>query len=94
MLQEPLEKLIQESQPDCLVADMFLPWTTDVVAKFGIPRLVFHGTSFFSLYIGECLRLYEPQKKVPSFSEPFAVPNLPGDIKLTRNELPRPREKL
>ncbi|XP_042980166.1 scopoletin glucosyltransferase-like [Carya illinoinensis] len=26
---------------------MFLPWATDVDAKFGIPMLVFHGTSFF-----------------------------------------------
>ncbi|KAG6761386.1 hypothetical protein POTOM_034601 [Populus tomentosa] len=90
ILQEPLERLLEEIHPDCLIADMFFPWTTDAAAKFGIPRLVFHGTSFFSLCVGQSLRLYEPHKKVSSDCEPFFMPNLPDDIKLTRNELPFP----
>ncbi|KAI9181601.1 hypothetical protein LWI28_016584 [Acer negundo] len=32
--------------------------------------------------------MYEPQKQVSSDSEPFLVPGLPGDIKLTRKQLP------
>ncbi|KAG5238792.1 scopoletin glucosyltransferase [Salix suchowensis] len=90
ILREPLERLLEEIRPDCLIADMFFPWTTDTAAKFGIPRLVFHGTSFFSLCVGQSLRLYEPHKKVSSDCEPFLMPNLPDDITLTRNELPRP----
>ncbi|GKV22616.1 hypothetical protein SLEP1_g32472 [Rubroshorea leprosula] len=88
LLQEPLEQLLQEFKPDCLVADMFFPWATDAAKKFEIPRLVFHGTSFFSLCVTECLRQYEPHKKVESDDEPFVVPNLPGDIELTRKKLP------
>ncbi|XP_031248387.1 scopoletin glucosyltransferase-like [Pistacia vera] len=88
LLREPLEVLLGESKPDCLVADMFFPWATDAAAKFGIPRLVFHGTSFFSLCVSACLVQYQPHKKVSSDSEPFVVPNLPGDIKLTRKQLP------
>ncbi|KAJ4716280.1 Glycosyltransferase [Melia azedarach] len=87
-LQQPLELLLKECKPDCLVADMFFPWATDAAAKYGIPRLVFHGTSFFSLCVMRCMALYEPHKKVSSDSEPFLVPNLPGDIKFTRNQLP------
>ncbi|XP_012087486.1 scopoletin glucosyltransferase [Jatropha curcas] len=87
-LEEPLEKLLQEFKPNCLVADMFFPWATDAAAKSGIPRLVFHGTSFFSLCAGESIRLYEPHKKVLSDSEPFVIPNLPGEIKITRKQLP------
>ncbi|KAK2665038.1 hypothetical protein Ddye_003612 [Dipteronia dyeriana] len=49
MLQDPLEQLLKESKSDCLVADVFFPWATDAAANFGIPRLVFHGTGFFSL---------------------------------------------
>ena len=64
ILQEPLERLLEEIHPDCLIADMFFPWTTNAAAKFGIPRLVFHGTSFFSLCVGQSLRLYEPQESV------------------------------
>ena len=59
MLQEPLEQLLQKCKPDCLVADMFFPWAIDAANKFGMPRLVFHGTSFFSLSASECMRLYE-----------------------------------
>uniref|UniRef100_A0A6N2LW59 Glycosyltransferase n=1 Tax=Salix viminalis TaxID=40686 RepID=A0A6N2LW59_SALVM len=88
MLQEPLEKLLQEGRPDCLIADMFLPWTTDAAAKFGIPRLVFHGFSCFSLCTSDCLTRYKPFKEVSSDSELFVVPELPGEIKLTRKQLP------
>ncbi|KAI3887469.1 hypothetical protein MKX03_033564, partial [Papaver bracteatum] len=47
MLQQPFEKLLEEHHPDFVVADMFLAWTTEAAAKFGIPRLVFHGTNIF-----------------------------------------------
>ncbi|XP_044488728.1 scopoletin glucosyltransferase-like [Mangifera indica] len=88
LLREPLEELLGECKPDCLVADMFFPWATAAAAKFGILSLVFHGTSFFSLCTSACLVQYQPHKKVSSDSEPFVVPNLPGDIKLTRKQVP------
>ncbi|PON33629.1 UDP-glucuronosyl/UDP-glucosyltransferase [Parasponia andersonii] len=88
MLEQPLEQLIMEHRPSCLVADIFYPWATGVAAKFGIPRLVFHGTNFFALCASICLNKYEPHKKVSSESEPFLIPNLPDEIKLTRSQLP------
>ncbi|OWM83710.1 hypothetical protein CDL15_Pgr004140 [Punica granatum] len=88
LLQQPLEQLPREHCPDCLVADIFFPWATDVANKFGIPRLLFHGTSFFSLCASECIRLYEPHKKLSSDYEPFVIPNFPDSIELTRAKLP------
>ncbi|KAF5448174.1 hypothetical protein F2P56_028730 [Juglans regia] len=87
MLRQPLEQLLQDYRPHCLVADMYFPWATDVAAKFGIPRLVFHVTSFFSLSTQVSLELYEPHKKVLSDSEPFVIPNFPDEIKLTRMKI-------
>ncbi|XP_059652917.1 scopoletin glucosyltransferase-like [Cornus florida] len=87
MLQEPLEHVIEVGRPDCLVADMFFPWATDVAAKFSIPRIVFHGISFFALCAGENMRLYKPQKNVSSDSKPFIVPNLPHEVKITKMRL-------
>ncbi|KAK7362596.1 hypothetical protein VNO77_04713 [Canavalia gladiata] len=87
LLQEPLELLMFEQRPDCVVADIFFPWVNDSAAKFGIPRLVFHGTGFFPLCAIECTRLYKPYKNVSSDSEPFVIPNLPGEIKMTRMQL-------
>ncbi|CAL0331309.1 unnamed protein product [Lupinus luteus] len=86
-LQEPLEKLLHEEKPQCLIADMLFPWATDSAAKFSIPRLVFHGCGFFPLCASTCVKLYQPYKNVTSDSEAFVIPNLPGDIKMRRREL-------
>ncbi|XP_059447526.1 scopoletin glucosyltransferase-like isoform X1 [Corylus avellana] len=86
MLQQPLELLLHDA--DCLVADMFFPWATDAAAKFGIPRLVFNGHSFFSMTAWESVTRYEPHKKVLYDSEPFLIPNFPAEIKLTSMQLP------
>ncbi|KAH7833158.1 hypothetical protein Vadar_003571 [Vaccinium darrowii] len=88
MLQEPVERILDQIRPDCLVADLFFPWAAEAAAKFGIPRLVFHGTSFFALCASENLRLYKPQREVSSDDEPFSVPDLPHQIKLTKMQLP------
>ncbi|KAL4588697.1 hypothetical protein LXL04_001592 [Taraxacum kok-saghyz] len=82
MLQEPVEQFIRESRPNCIIADMFYPWSTDLAAKFNIPRIVFNGSGFFSHCVGNAA------KNVSSDSEHFIVPHLPHEIKLTRKQLP------
>ncbi|CAA2961351.1 scopoletin glucosyltransferase-like [Olea europaea subsp. europaea] len=76
LLQEPVEKLLEEFHPDCFVADMLFPWAADFAAKFDIPRLVFHGTCYLSLCSSEHMRIYEPFKNVSPDSEQFVLPNL------------------
>ncbi|KAL6270459.1 hypothetical protein ACE6H2_027370 [Prunus campanulata] len=88
LLEPQLERFLQHKKPDCLVADMFFPWATDVASKFGIPRLIFHGTSGFSLCTTLCVFLYKPRLQVSSDSETFFIPNLPDEIELTRKKLP------
>ncbi|XP_055815877.1 scopoletin glucosyltransferase [Solanum dulcamara] len=87
MMKESLEQLIEECRPNCLVSDMFLPWTTESAAKFNIPRIVFHGTSYFALSANDSIRRNKPFKNVSSDSEIFVVPDLPHEIKLTRTQL-------
>lgn len=87
MLKNQIEEILKEHRPDCLVADMFFPWATDIAAKYKIPRLVFHGTSFFTLCSSESIRLYQPQRSVLSDNEPFVLPNLPHEIKMTKSQL-------
>ncbi|KAB1208501.1 Scopoletin glucosyltransferase [Morella rubra] len=88
LLEQPLRQLLQEHRPDCLVADMFFPWAVDVGNKYGIPTLVFNGSCLFSLCASHCVVAYEPHKKVSSDSELFTIPSLPGEIKLTKKQLP------
>lgn len=88
MLQESLEHLLEKFRPNCLVADMFFPWATDIAAKFDIPRLIFHGTSCFALCSSENMRSYKPFKNVYSDFEPFLIPDLPHQIKLIKTQVP------
>ncbi|XP_015892855.3 probable UDP-glucosyl transferase 73B6 [Ziziphus jujuba] len=88
MLEQPFEQLLMEHRPACLVSDVFFPWTTQTAAKFGIPRIGFQGISFFALCASKSLFWEEPHKKLSSDSEPFAIPNLPDKIELTRQNLP------
>nr|UXB92743.1 glycosyltransferase [Helleborus thibetanus] len=89
MLLEPFDKLLQDHRPDCVVADMFLPWTTQVANKYGIPRLVFHGKCYFPLCVTENIKRFAPQEKLTSDTETFIVPGLPDQIEMTNSELPK-----
>ncbi|XP_015892857.2 probable UDP-glucosyl transferase 73B6 [Ziziphus jujuba] len=87
MLDQQLEQLLSEHRPTCLVASAFFPWANQIAAKYGIPRIVFHGTSSFALCAYASLFREQPHKKVSSDSEPFIIPNLPDEIKITRQQL-------
>ncbi|VVB10422.1 unnamed protein product [Arabis nemorensis] len=84
---DQLEKLLEATRPDCLIADMFFPWATEASQKSHVPRLVFHGTGYFSLCVGHCIRVHKPQNRVASSCEPFVIPDLPGDIVLTQEQI-------
>jgi len=88
LLRDQLEHYLQKTQPSCLVADMMFSWAIDSAAKFHTPSLVFHGTGFFYLCGSEVVQQYEPYKNVSSDEEPFALPSLPHDIKMTRLQFP------
>ncbi|KAI5314674.1 hypothetical protein L3X38_043850 [Prunus dulcis] len=93
LLEPQIEQILDQHRPHCLVADSLFPWATDVAAKFGIPRLIFHGPGFFPLCAATIVILQEPQKKVSSDSDVFTIPNLPVEIKMTRNQVPTMLEK-
>ncbi|KAK1558826.1 hypothetical protein Q3G72_007148 [Acer saccharum] len=69
-------------------AYIMFPWATDVAANFGIPRLCFYGTGLFALSVIHGLRQHKPYKTITSDYEPFTVPGLPDQVKLTRQQLP------
>ncbi|KAF9598282.1 hypothetical protein IFM89_026520 [Coptis chinensis] len=87
ILQQPLEHLLEEFRPDCIVADIFFHWTTGAASKYGIPTLLFYGTSNFSLCVRENIIRYAPHEKVTSNSEVFVVPGLPDQIEMTKLQL-------
>ncbi|KAJ4966313.1 hypothetical protein NE237_018162 [Protea cynaroides] len=93
MLQQPFEEILQELRPDYVISiwdhNMFYPWaSTVVVGKLGIPRLIFHGTSFFTLCAIDSLTRYKPHANIVSDMEAFVVPSIPYQIEMTRSQLP------
>ncbi|KAM5549332.1 UDP-glucose flavonoid 3-O-glucosyltransferase 7-like [Rosa sericea] len=87
LLQQQVEPILDQHRPHCLVADSMFPWATDVAAKFGIPRIIFHGPGFFPLCASTSVMRYKPQTEVSSDSESFVIPGLPDEIKMTKNKL-------
>lgn len=85
-MKQQLESFIETTKPSCLVADMFFPWSTESAEKFGVPRLVFHGTSFFSLCCFYNMNTHKPHEKVATSSTPFVIPGLPGGIVMTAEQ--------
>ncbi|XVF45090.1 hypothetical protein PTKIN_Ptkin02bG0177900 [Pterospermum kingtungense] len=86
LLQQPLEQILEDCHPNCLVADFIFPWATEATRKLGILRLVFHGTGYFAVSVFDSLLRYEPQENVTSDYQPFEVPGIPDKIQMTRQQ--------
>ncbi|KAL8541457.1 hypothetical protein ACS0TY_002647 [Phlomoides rotata] len=87
-LQEPVEKILQQGNPDGIVASGFFWWTAEVAVKLNIPRIVFYGTGFFPMTILTILREEKPHERIDSESQEFLVPGLPDEVKVSRRQLP------
>ncbi|KAF6155741.1 hypothetical protein GIB67_007388 [Kingdonia uniflora] len=88
LLQKPIEQILRDRAPDCIVSDMFYPWTADVAAQLGIPRIWFQGSSFTALCAAHSVESNAPHEKVTSDTETFVVPGLPDRLEMTRLQLP------
>ncbi|KAH7853258.1 hypothetical protein Vadar_000586 [Vaccinium darrowii] len=89
LLQQPIEHLIEKLNPplSCIISDKNLAWSSETAKKHRIPRLVFDGTSCFSLLCTHNILSSRIHESV-SDSKPFVVPGLLHRIELTRSQLP------
>ncbi|CAH2042865.1 unnamed protein product [Thlaspi arvense] len=87
LLQKPMEQLIREIRPDCIVSDMFHPWTVDLAEELKIPRVIVYPCLAFPRCVYDSLKVHEPHKKVQSETEDFLIPGLPDKIHMARSEL-------
>ncbi|KAI0495155.1 hypothetical protein KFK09_025304 [Dendrobium nobile] len=86
-LHDPFLRLVRSllsspSHPLCLISDFFLGWTLSICRCFGLPRLVFHGMSTFSMSLTKSL-----WNNIPK-DEPFSVAGAPPELQLTLADLP------
>ncbi|XP_061367971.1 scopoletin glucosyltransferase-like [Gastrolobium bilobum] len=76
--QEPIENLVEQDPPDCIVADFLYPWVDDLANKFHIPRLAFNGFSLFTICAMESLKAHPIDDSTGS----FVIPDFPHHITL------------
>ncbi|XP_004492516.1 soyasapogenol B glucuronide galactosyltransferase [Cicer arietinum] len=87
MLQDQIENLLQDLQPDCLVSDMLYPWTVESAAKLGIPRLYYYSSSYFSSCAAHFIKKHKPHENLISDTQIFSIPGLPHNIQITSLQL-------
>ncbi|KAI0523178.1 hypothetical protein KFK09_005570 [Dendrobium nobile] len=88
-LESHVENLLLTHRPDCIISDIFYPWTTALAKRHGIPRIVFHGTSYFAFTLMSVISLLRLYDSVSTSDDLFLVPGLPHPIKMTRSQLPQ-----
>nr|UXY92003.1 UDP-glycosyltransferase UGT5 [Glycyrrhiza glabra] len=87
MLQDRTELLLRDLRPDCIVTDMFYPWTVESAAKLGIPRIYYYSSSYFSSCASHSIRKHKPHENLVSDTEVFSIPGLPHNIEITSLQL-------
>ncbi|XP_028761011.1 UDP-glucosyl transferase 73B2-like [Neltuma alba] len=50
LLRHQMEQFMEPNPPDCIVGDIFHPWTSDFANRLGVPRLLFDGSGLFAAY--------------------------------------------
>ncbi|KAJ0971695.1 hypothetical protein J5N97_019654 [Dioscorea zingiberensis] len=84
LLETPFKLLLHEHQPDCIISDVFFTWST----TFGIPSILFHGSSFFTATVSGVVARLKLQESTSGYQEPFIVPGLPHRITLRKSLVP------
>lgn len=87
MLRKPAEDLIREIRPDCIVSDMYFPWTSDLASEMRIPR-VFQMASIFSSCCAHTVKLHAPHEQVVNDDDLVTMPSLPHKIEMKKSQLP------
>lgn len=88
ILQPQIENLFLELQADCIVSDMFHPWTVGVAEKLGIPRIIFYAASVLSRSAVHTLEQHASHTRVDRDSDKFTMVGLPHKLEMTRLQLP------
>ncbi|CAL5192396.1 unnamed protein product [Lathyrus oleraceus] len=87
MLQDQIEILLRDLQPDCIITDMMYAWTVESAAKLNIPRIYFYSSSQFSNCASYLVRKYRPHDGLLSETQKFTIPCLPHTIEMTPLQL-------
>ncbi|XP_072980289.1 UDP-glycosyltransferase 73B1-like [Typha angustifolia] len=92
LLRQPFRDLLlnlsasSSPPPLCLISDFFLSWTQHICSELGVPRLVFHGMSAFSMSI--CKAIAAANSVYGNGDDRCHVPGTPPSLLLEKAEIP------
>ncbi|TVU12103.1 hypothetical protein EJB05_45730, partial [Eragrostis curvula] len=90
LLRAPIESYLREHSPypTCVVSDFSHPWTTELAANLGVPRLTFFSMCAFGLLCQHNIERFNAYDGVADANEPVVVPGLEKRIEVTRAQAP------
>jgi UDP-glucosyltransferase 73C len=74
--------------PTCVVSDFCHPWTTELAASLGVPRLSFFSMCAFCLLCQHNVERFNAYDGVADDNEPVVVPGLETRFEVTRAQAP------
>ncbi|CAL5051753.1 unnamed protein product [Urochloa decumbens] len=92
LLREPIESYLRGAHaapfPTCVVSDFIHPWTTELAANLGVPRLSFFSMCAFGLLCHHNLERFNAWDGVEDPNAPVVVPGLERRFVVTRAQAP------
>jgi hypothetical protein len=90
LLRAPIERYLRAHAPypTCVVSDFCHPWTTELAANLGVPRLSFFSMCAFGLLCHHNLERFNAWDGVEDPNEPVVVPGLEKRFVVTRAQAP------
>ncbi|CAD6337246.1 unnamed protein product [Miscanthus lutarioriparius] len=90
LLRAPIESYLRAHAPypTCIVSDFVHPWTTELAANLGVPRLSFFSMCAFGLLCQHNLERFHAYDGVKDSNEPVVVPGLERRFVVTRAQAP------
>ncbi|KQK21606.1 UDP-glycosyltransferase 73C6 [Brachypodium distachyon] len=92
LLREPIESHLRAPDaprlPTCVVSDFCHPWTAELAASLGVPRLSFFSMCAFCLLCQHNVERFNAYDGVLGYNEPVVVPGLEKRFEVTRAQAP------
>ncbi|KAM0945962.1 putative UDP-glucuronosyl/UDP-glucosyltransferase [Dioscorea sansibarensis] len=80
---DPITTLLHDLRPDALISDSLFPWTAAVAGDLHIPRIIFHATGAFPLYVSS-----KVLSQLPIQTPSFSIAGQPHEIHLHKDGSP------
>ncbi|KQK21605.1 hypothetical protein BRADI_1g61897v3, partial [Brachypodium distachyon] len=92
LLREPIESYLRAAHaprpPTCVVSDFCHPWTRELAASLGVPRLSFFSMCAFCILCQHNVERFNAYDGVLDPNEPVVVPGLEKRFEVTRAQAP------